>query len=377
MPVTTRSPSRFLSFLGVCSLTAATLVLIGFIGEVVGPSQPRSKGISEARSSLEKLLSVGTVRRIIGRILSVGLPFYAASKLGGERTAIVALVAVAAGLLSRNPTVEEISRPGGWSKLFMSRRWTVVALALQCASDLFSLTNNSLPLQTASGYLALAVSVLLLPWPYPTKVSRLSNINSPMVNRNFNRRARSTSLKDPSAQPQSAFPDARSPMISTARDTDLTIASGVLATVISFVVFIFSSQQTQTLTLKLLLGGSIVAIASALSLLFANPQTFESRKGATLASGLGFAIITQELIDSHPPLPILFQVALAAFSWLGIQLDTRPHETHHHGHTSHSHATDESVSKLTSTLLRLTADWPLLHSILLEKDSRRILYFMR
>ena len=380
-PVSVRSSSRFLSFLGVCSLTAATLVVVGFIGEIVGPLQSVSKGTFDARSTSERLVSVGTIRRIIGRILSVGLPFYAASKLGGERVAIVALATVAAGLMSTNPTVEEMSRPVALRKLFWSRKWTVTALTLGCASDLFNLTNNSLPLQIASGYLALAVSVLLLPWPYPTKVSKMLNINSPMVARNFNRRARSTSLRDPSMPRQTNLPDARSPLIATARDTDLTIASGVLATVISFIVFVFSSQQTQTLTLNLLIGGSIVAIASALSLLFADPQTLLANKGSSLATGLGFTIIVQEIIDSHPLLPILIQGVITGFSWLGVCLDARHHSSHshnhHHSHHSHSHAHDESVSSFTAFLLRLSEDWPLIHSILMEKDSRRILYFMR
>ena len=379
MPTNPQIPSRYLSFLGVCSLTAATLVLVGFVGEIRGPGQSKSNSRVGINASSERFVSIDSMRRLATRILSVGLPFYAVSKLGGERTAIVFLVALAAELTTRNPYVEERTRHGGWTKLILARKWTAMALILQCFCDLLNLTNNLPPLQTVSGYLALGVSILLLPWPYPSSTSKVATINSPMVNQSLNPINAATLSQDPSTAQVSELSSASSPMISTSRDTDLTVASGVLATVISFIVFVFSSQQTQTLTLKLLLGGSIVSIASCLSLLFANPKTILLHKKSSLGIGLGFSIVVQELIDSHPLLPILFQTSLAVFSWLSVYLDSKS-QVSRHGHihhASHSHSAEERHSKITSMLLHFSEDWTLLHSILLEKDSRRILYFMR
>lgn len=51
---------------------------------------------------------------------------------------------------------------------------------------------------------------------------------------------------------------------------------------------------------------------------------------------------------------------------------------HGHGH-SHAHRAEDSKaprSLFTRTLLRYTAGFPILHAILVEKDSRRIFYFM-
>lgn len=42
---------------------------------------------------------------------------------------------------------------------------------------------------------------------------------------------------------------------------------------------------------------------------------------------------------------------------------------------SHDHSTERS--KFTNMLLPYTAKWPLLHTVMTEKDSRRIFYFMR
>lgn len=59
------------------------------------------------------------------------------------------------------------------------------------------------------------------------------------------------------------------------------------------------------------------------------------------------------------------------------------HHHHHHDHDSHSPhvhtAADEQSSRpslFTRTLLPRTARFPVLHAILVEKDSRRIFYFM-
>lgn len=41
----------------------------------------------------------------------------------------------------------------------------------------------------------------------------------------------------------------------------------------------------------------------------------------------------------------------------------------------HDHSAERS--KFTNLLLPYTAKWPLLHSVMVEKDSRRIFYFMR
>ena len=53
---------------------------------------------------------------------------------------------------------------------------------------------------------------------------------------------------------------------------------------------------------------------------------------------------------------------------------------HDHGHDHHSHdhaISTDPRSKFTSLLLPMMQKYPLLHTIMAEKDSRRIFYFMR
>lgn len=52
------------------------------------------------------------------------------------------------------------------------------------------------------------------------------------------------------------------------------------------------------------------------------------------------------------------------------------HHDHHHD-SSHSSTHVEKRSRFTSLMLWATKNWPLLQTILMEKDSRRIFYFMR
>lgn len=53
------------------------------------------------------------------------------------------------------------------------------------------------------------------------------------------------------------------------------------------------------------------------------------------------------------------------------------HDHHHkHDHDHHDHVKSVEKSKFTGFLLPYTAKWPLLHTVMTEKDSRRIFYFM-
>jgi solute carrier family 30 (zinc transporter), member 5/7 len=55
------------------------------------------------------------------------------------------------------------------------------------------------------------------------------------------------------------------------------------------------------------------------------------------------------------------------------------HEHHHHPH-GHSHVSIVSVeprSRFTNFILPFVLRWPLVHTIMADKDSRRIFYFMR
>ena len=375
-----RGQMPYLSFLGVCSLTAATLVVSGFVGELKASKEAstrrkRSDSLKD-NSSRDKLASTGNVHRFLSRILSVGLPFFAASKLGGARVAIIMASALATEMVPLSLGANS-STSRDWKNVLGAQKWTFGVLLLQMLLDVSGLSNTFLPLQAMSGYLSLVVSILILPPPFPISTKNPASITS-------GNRPRTTT--DSTTLPN-LFGGAslKSPLVSTVRETDFTIASGVISTVVSFIVFVSSSKETQNVTLPLLVGGSIVAIMFAVSLLLADPSNMRSPSKLGLGLGLALSLIIQESIDPHPPALLTSQVILATLSWVGVYLDTLSklsprhkhyhHHDHDHVHDHHDHS-HEAHSRVTSILLLAVETWPLLHSILLEKDSRRIFYFM-
>jgi zinc transporter 5/7 len=53
------------------------------------------------------------------------------------------------------------------------------------------------------------------------------------------------------------------------------------------------------------------------------------------------------------------------------------HDHHDHGHTPSHSKSLEPRSRFTSFILPFVLRWPLIHTIMSDKDSRRIFYFMR
>jgi hypothetical protein len=74
---------------------------------------------------------------------------------------------------------------------------------------------------------------------------------------------------------------------------------------------------------------------------------------------------------------IFFQGVLILASWAASVFDARHlAKPKQYRRRRNTFIKRESHSKITGSLLSATEDWTLLHNILLEKDSRRIFYFM-
>ena len=370
----------YLSFFSICILTSSTLLLVGLISEVSRLFTPEDEKSQRWKTGKE-IVSGNTVQRVLGRVLSVGLPFYAASKLGGERVAIAVLVTVAADIMTTVPKAEEIVRSGGLRNMLAAKKWTVGALGLQAAADALRITSRAGPWQSMLGYLALGCSISLLPLPYPTNRPRLSFATSPEIGSEANGVFRAPWEAKTGARTDTQL----SPLTSTPFDTDLTMASGVLAGATGIAVYFLSPEDSQTIDNTLIIGGFLTTITSALSLLLASPKSLKSSKRYGVAAGLILSIVFQELLEPHTPLAFLFQLGLIGLSWIGMKFDTRMARVrsgsiqqvrHRHPHQPYHDHSHESHSKITGILLQTFHELPLIHSILVEKDSRRIFYFM-
>lgn len=373
-----------------CALTSFTLLLVGIIGKLGGQADRLDgKGQSLGYGHEEEKTQTGLgmkalIQRLGRRILGVGLPFFAATQLGGERVAMVILAAISGNLETVNGQSGDFTSLEGWKRFLTRQKWMLAAFLLQWASDFAGLTSAIGPMTTISGYLALGLSAFFLPPPYPTSKPRASSVTSPISKSANKTSAIATPWEMPASVPTiSPRLIKQSPMICTSRDTNLTIAAGVVTTVTSSLVFLTSSTSP-VLSFINLSWMFLVIVTAMIALTRVDPDSLRTGRHLGLAVGLIISVVVQEIIHSPAFFSFACQGVLAGFFWQASLLDTQTpslhysHKGHHHHHDPHHpHHHHETHSMFTRMLLRNTQKWPLLNSILADKDSRRIFYFMR
>ena len=375
------------------TLTSGTLVLLALAGRIHASHssldrRKRTLGVAgDTERKPSKVISVEGARRVAGRVLSVGLPIYASLKLGGGRSSLIMLVAGTGGLLSPEGQKEDLSRMEGWKRLVTARKWTLVTLAVGIISDVLGFTSKEEIFSLGLGYLALALSFFIFPPPFSQKAA-----NGSVVQASRPTSATSTSAvpatpwEGPSVATRSPSSLARiSPLISTTQDTHLTLLTGVLSLIIVLLTSILSSSNIHPETPLQWLCFALAIIGGASALVISQPMTLNLNPKWSFLVGSSSLLFISNIFSASTWTSCSFQAILVGLSYIGVQLNknsiTSPgvHKHHHHHRVDEHHAKNHELksSKLTTLLLKWSQRWPLLHSILLEKDSRRIFYFMR
>ena len=348
------------------AITAATLILVGTIGNVSGKTVGSRQGLEAKEHNFgHNWTSWATLRKLSGRVLAVGLPFCAVAQLGADRVALFSLLAVAGSL---DITVTSIR---SWKDLFVSRKWTLCAFAAQIMSDLTGYTRFDNPSELAFGYVLLGLCVLVLPLYFAPEID-VANSMSPVS-------TKKAAPRFSSAEPKMSFHPmmiGQSLMVSSPEEANITLAAGAITALIcgAFLVVrpdisIFSTQQIP--------GFLLIAAVATLSLLMSDPRSLQSNKkyGLLLGSILSFLLMFQ----NYPQISFALEGAAILSFWLALNFDTHSasgsYSKQYH-HLDHRSAHEEHHSRFTGLLLGATNRWPLLHGILVEKDSRRIFYFM-
>lgn len=331
------------------------------------------------------MLSTQGTKRVIGRMLSVGLPFYASLQLGDGRSGLSILIACAGGLFSPNVPKEDLTRLGGWKRLITARKWTLMTLILGVILDVFGFTSREGSTALALGYVALALSFFALPPPFSQTSPKSSGINA----------SRPTSATSTSAVPATPWEHTlsatvspswlaqQSPLISTIQDTNLTLVTSALSFIVAVFTSIFSSSAIHFENSLQWAWFALAIAGGACSLVFAQPTALNRNPKLGFLIGSALYLFISNVYSSSWTL-CAFQAMLVGLSYFGVQIDRRTnnfsglskHNHHHHVQDQHSSHRELKPSKLTTILLNLSQRWPLLHSILIEKDSRRIFYFM-
>lgn len=321
-----------------CILTAAAMLLIGcaqvaFVhgGNPSSVSRPAFNASSAGMALIQ--------------VCAVGMPVYAALKVGGFLVAFVLLLSLASGM----PSIVEKTGHKAIQERFSQKKLTVTLLAAAMGLGFWGVNTPS-DQYPFLGYAAIFISVFILRPPF----LGLGQPNAVSVGLGF----------------------ASSEMRSVSSDSGvISIISGMF---LAFMTVIFSRELSFTpLDLIYLL---VIAGILAATLAYLHPTCLRSPRKFGLVFGTGVSA----LLCSPPPRDGVFiayvgRGLLAAVSFVTARFDDRhlrlTASSHHHHHHHHHHI-PPSASRITKLVLHYSEPYPLLYSILQESDSRRIFYFM-
>lgn len=335
------------SLLQAATLTSGTLLMIGILARIRSEERVldrRKNSHPSPRYFLGPSLSVQSLKSMAASALSVGLPYYAAIQLGGVRVGLMVLTAIASALICSHAPAPPMLRPA-----------TLGVMLLCLLADMFGLTIHADAYHLLTGYLAMAVSLTVLPPPLP-----LSNASSSFL------------AGSPSA-------------IAT------TLYAGALLSLLTIGASIFLSLSPPV-TLSSIAFSTLSMAATAGLALFASPSILRSKQKSGLAAGALLTAASSFLFSPSIWPGTICNGALSALSCVAVLYDTSsPSHAHHdhstdaHSHSGHAHCQhhhdhhpsqpSSNVSFVTTFLLSCVEPGSLVHSILCEKDSRRIAYF--
>ncbi|CAG8029334.1 unnamed protein product [Penicillium olsonii] len=325
-------------------LTAVTLIIFGS-GQIL---HSRISGHSSVQIPT---ISARNAQDLVLQVVSVGLPILAALKIGGFLVAFALLLATASGVpaaLAKDPRNKE---------RYSRKRLSIALLAVAVISSMLIL-NNPWGSSPILGYIALLMSIFVFPPPFPFLRS-------------------SGPIPEPGLvvpQAQSSGHDYSSVVVTA--NAPLAVISGVSLALLTAVLnqgLVFGASDL----IYIALPTSLLAI----SLMASRPESLRSPKKSGLAIFAGTAAFFCAPHSQDDLLVVYSTRAMFAMSAFfasrrddsHLHVDAHAHN-HSHGH-SHSHATTEAAG-ISKWLLQKSEPYPLLHSILKEKDSRSIFYFM-
>lgn len=390
LPLSTFKVSEAQVLLETSILTSSTLVLVGLRGKIAIRSatalDKRKKSLT-GMEEVQKTQWTHMARRIAARFLTVGLPFYATAKLGAARIALVMLIALASNIMTIEEEPTDLTRAKGWSRLLTQRRWTLGSILLQLASDLTGLTNSSAAVEIVLGYITLGIIIFILPPCFLSSRPRVSLVTSTAP---ASESKTSAVLATPWETPPQLEDDSPkiptvSPMICSLEDVNLTLYSGISLAVLNTTVHVFSGLSAGTEPEYQLAWSFLSTFAMALVLTAADPKSLRGSKKIGLVFGSLLSSLVLSLLCSEAWSSLGYQSIFVGIAYMATKLDTHtsssnPSHSDHHQHHHHparlnipEHA---QMSRFSEFVIQHIPLWPLLHSILAEKDSRRIFYFM-
>jgi zinc transporter 5/7 len=352
------------------SLSSATLILVGVIAQISSSLQPLDRRKADKSPGTFDIRSAP--KRMAYNVLSVLLPFYAAMQLGGARVALALLTAVAAGLGAMDRKPGKHTPWDDMRRTLRTRKVTCGAISLAMIADIMTSHTATHPIL---GYASLLTSMFLVPPPLPTAGWSLI----------MGSQGQTSYVAQGSGR--ASLPKPSSPLVNSFENTLLTIASGLSLTVVAILYSLFHSSSPSLSHHAL--AFSTLSIASATALIYLSlPSSLRSRKhvGLALGSILIAAVYTWEQLSTSSflwlsvPFACAGLVGAVMFDTKSASIAAAHSHGHGHSHSDHKHDAHEhhlhgNHSRLSAFLIARATPGSIVHSILIEKDSRRIAYF--
>lgn len=366
-------------------LASSTLLLVGVKGKISGPPTMLDRR-KHSLGRKDKGVIAG-VRRTMERTIGVGLPFYATTKLGSDRVALVMLAALAADITNVEDETTDLISSKGWKRLLNHRRWTLASITLQILGDFMGLSTYCSTWELLVGYFALLVSIFFISPPFPSLKVKASPATS------FSPASPASTPKLLATQWQTSVwtkpvPGSHrttSPLVCTTEDINLTLAAGTALGMLSCLILLVSRPGAGAVSFLDLGLGFLSVCAAALSYQLVQPQAIRKNSGIGLLIGSLTSLSLMKILRSETWSYFAYQGIFIGITFAATKLDTRQSlstcHTQHQSHNPCQHANETAIkhnlpSRFSRFILESTHKWPLLHSILAEKDSRRIFYFM-
>lgn len=327
---------------------------------------------------------------VVEKAVAVTVPYFAVLEMGAVRTAVVVLGFAAAGMVGAGR--------GGVREMVVGKKGVLAAVGVGVGWDMWMKSGGDngeylfLELRWGGGrtrrtevlterglgvfpcliaYLFLVSSLLFLSPPYPLHpVSSSSGTRTPLSTK-----SNQSSFPKLARNPSTLMTSAAFAGTNSAYQNKLSLFSGALLSVYPIINWVLTTGSPTAVS-----AGENAIYWWVLSVV-AGFSAVEFGKGVRelgLGVGLATAILAAWAVGMDDMTELLGNIGFGGLVWAAIQFDKNSH-AHDHGHAlGHAQASKEvkAPSAITKSLMKSTEGVPLIHSILVERDSRRIFYFM-
>ncbi|KAL1646377.1 putative zinc transporter msc2 [Diplodia intermedia] len=382
-PVHLAQPPSRSPLLETCILASGTLLLTALLAKTKPQARPLDRRRAKYADKGESARALGQIKQLAKTTLGVGLPFYAAAQLGGVRAGVVLLTAIAHGLCGANASYAAPRPLLAVRRLFQEKQLLCAYFGLGLICDMAGFSASMSAWQLVTGYLALATAIFVLPPPMPISVHTIP----PPPQANGINGGLSPLIESPEKVPValSSFSVTISPLVLSQDDITTTFVSGALLSVFT-ILFLSTFQTTSLFTTSTVFISLLSAVSAASFYVFARPATLRSSDKSALIAGCTSTVLTALTVPSDSWISIFADVLFPGLTYFTVTQETASapaphHHDHDHGHKAHNHHhahgphAHDKHSKFTGLLLKNVEAGGVLHSIIVEKDSRRIAYF--